>query len=301
MLRLPLQNPHHAWGDPPGPDETDPYALLPEPLAEQLKLAVRSLAPVPATARPCSPLTRPLAECRVTLLSDAGLAPDGDFGGRSWLPLPADGPRLTTGAETAESYDGSAVRLDNSVALPRALLTELQLAGKLGAATPLHISLAATPMFHRTRHGRRPTGVADMKDEDISAIAQCLGEQGTDLLIAAATTPTGLDRLAKCLARLEAGGITTLLVNPWWPATKLLPVSRSVALFMPPGRPLGDAGWHQARLDILLALLQAAARNLPPGAVLHLPQSWPWPVADDCFMPVRRATRPSACIYPSSM
>ena len=287
MLRLPLQNPNHNWGDPPGADENDPYSLLPEPIADSLKWAVQTGPAVSARERPFTPFLLPLADCRVTLMSDAGLAPAAGFGSRGFLPVALETRQLQT---SADSYDTSAINQDNSVALPLACLLELGRAGRIGMPTALHISLPAPPEFQTGRAGRKPTGWADSNERNAAAIVQCLMQQQTNLLVATATLPTGLDRLARYLHAAETAGIATLLVNPWWPATRLLTVSRSGTLFMPPGYPLGDAGWQTARTEILLALLDSVGRMTRPGSVQHLPQRWPWPVGNEHFMTVNSAS-----------
>lgn len=280
MLRLPLQNPNHAWGSPPGPDETDPYAFLQEALKVSLQNAVRELPPVPAAQRPFTRLAKPVQDCRIMLVSDAGLAEDGSFGGRSWLPVSQEAGQLCT---TAESYDRSAVNQDNSVALPLQVLTELWQAGRVAKPADLHISLAAVPLFQA---GGKAAGEADLQQSCIAEILTLVRQQQTDMLIAVATLPTGLARLAQLLVSAEKSGTPSLLVNPWWPANRFLAVSRPAALFMPPGRPLGDTGWKEARKDILLALLEAFPLWAEAGAILHLPHLWPWPAGGQSFMRV---------------
>lgn len=117
------------------------------PLKTRLFLAAyrwRRIDPVP-----WSPLRKPLRECRVAVVSSAGLtrpdqAPfDDDVrgGDPTYRILPADtelGELLES--HRSESFDHSGLREDPNLALPLDRLKELAGAGTIGDVAPRHLS-----------------------------------------------------------------------------------------------------------------------------------------------------------------
>ena len=98
---------------------------------------------------PCVPLTKPLAECRVALVSSAGLVPPdqppfdkslkgGDF---SFRVVPADA-RVQELVEShrSEAFDPLGIAADRNLAFPLDRLHELAAAGTIGAVAPRHLS-----------------------------------------------------------------------------------------------------------------------------------------------------------------
>lgn len=118
------------------------------PLKTRLFLAAyrwRRIDPVP-----WSSLRKPLRECRVAIVSSAGLtrpdqAPfDDDVrgGDPTFRILPADtdlGELLES--HRSESFDHSGIREDSNLALPLDRLRELAVAGTIGDVAPQHLSL----------------------------------------------------------------------------------------------------------------------------------------------------------------
>ena len=105
----------------------------------------RRLDPTPRAA-----LRRPLAECRVALVSSAGLVAPGDEpfsekvkgGDFSFRVLPRD-VELETLEEhhRSDSFDHAGLEADRNLALPLDRLSELATAGEIGEVAPRHISL----------------------------------------------------------------------------------------------------------------------------------------------------------------
>ena len=104
----------------------------------------RRLDPVPP-----APLRKPLAQCRVALVTTAGLVPagappfdDGIKGGDfSYRVIPGDAD-VTTLAEhhRSESFDHAGILEDANLAFPLDRLRELAARGDIGEVAPRHLS-----------------------------------------------------------------------------------------------------------------------------------------------------------------
>jgi D-proline reductase (dithiol) PrdB len=98
---------------------------------------------------PFAPLARPLAQCRLALLSSAGFTrPDQEpfdddirGGDTSFRPIPVD-TEVATLAEShrSQSYDHSGLAADPNLAFPLDRLRELVAAGRIGSLAPVHFS-----------------------------------------------------------------------------------------------------------------------------------------------------------------
>ncbi|MEJ2189905.1 MAG: glycine/sarcosine/betaine reductase selenoprotein B family protein [Acidobacteriota bacterium] len=99
---------------------------------------------------PCAPLSKPLAACRVALVSSAGLvAPDdepfdeavrgGDFTHRV---VAVDTPVATLEEHhRSDSFDHAGIEADRNMGLPLDRLHELAAENDIGSVAPRHISL----------------------------------------------------------------------------------------------------------------------------------------------------------------
>ncbi len=105
----------------------------------------RRIDPVPAAA-----LTKPLDECRVALVSSAGLVVPGDQpfdesvrGGDFSFRIIPDGADVQSLEEhhRSESFSHDGIEADRNMGLPLDRLHELARQGTIGAAAPRHISL----------------------------------------------------------------------------------------------------------------------------------------------------------------
>ena len=95
-------------------------------------------------------LGRPMSECRVALVSSAGLTAAGDppfdpdFRGGDpsyrWLPADVDLGTLVEN-QRSDSFDHSGITADRNLALPLDRLRELVSAGEIGEVAPRHVSL----------------------------------------------------------------------------------------------------------------------------------------------------------------
>jgi len=140
-----------TWGSPPRNGECDPYRFLEPALAELLRANVRYEEM--ASEIPWTPVSKPLAESRISLVSTAGLSMKGDepfdmegerrrpsWGDPSWR-------RLERGV-TSKSVQAHHLHIDTShlladldVCFPVPLLRELESEGSIGEAAPSHYSI----------------------------------------------------------------------------------------------------------------------------------------------------------------
>ena len=131
--------------------EVDPWRFAGSFIQKALGAGIPDAPSVPDV--PWTPLGKPLAECRVALLSTSGLSMKGDppfdmelerknpmRGDPSWRALPAD---ATADAIEANHLhiDTSFVQRDLNVALPVDRLRELVAEGVVGDVAPTHYSV----------------------------------------------------------------------------------------------------------------------------------------------------------------
>ncbi len=104
----------------------------------------RRIDPVPWTA-----LAKPLAECRLALVSSAGLVAPGQppfdedvrGGDPSFREIPADtDPRSLCDTHRSESFDHAGIAADPNLALPLERVRELAGAGRIGSVSRRHLS-----------------------------------------------------------------------------------------------------------------------------------------------------------------
>lgn len=135
--------------------------------------------PRPAVGEtPWTPLARPLAECRLAVVTTAGLyrpgadapfageAPDGDF---TWRAIPLDTP--PSGLEIAHTHFNTDVaRADLNTVFPIERLAEMCEEGVLGSLAPTHYSVMGycTPA-HLLAERTAPAVAARMRDEGVDA------------------------------------------------------------------------------------------------------------------------------------
>lgn len=98
---------------------------------------------------PLAPLTKPLPECRVALVTTAGLVQPGDRpfdpavkgGDFSYRVVPGDASvRALEEHHRSDAFDHAGVLRDANVAFPLDRLHELSAAGVIGEVAPRHLS-----------------------------------------------------------------------------------------------------------------------------------------------------------------
>ncbi len=78
---------------------------------------------------------------------------------------------------------------------------------------------------------------------------------------------------------LEAAGLTTVIFTPVPALAVAVGAPRVAAIEYPLGRTFGQPGDAAGQRAVLRAALEAAAAMTAPGAVAHLPFTWPEPPA----------------------
>jgi D-proline reductase (dithiol) PrdB len=134
---------------------------------------------------PWTPLVKPLAECRVALLSTAGLSQVGDApfdvgyerknptrGDSSWRRLRANSTSATVVANHLH-IDTSYIARDLNVALPLDPLRELAAAGEIGSVAPHHYSIM----------GYQGADASDLEKRSAPEIAAAMKSEGVDLAV----------------------------------------------------------------------------------------------------------------------
>lgn len=133
----------------------------------------RKIDPVPWT-----PLTKPLGQCRLALVSSAGFVLPGQApfdqsvrgGDYSFREIPSDtAVRQLTESQRSESFDHAGIRRDPNLALPIDRLRELAGRGRIGSVNRRHLSF----MGSITAPGR-------LVQQTTPAAARLLLEDGVD-------------------------------------------------------------------------------------------------------------------------
>jgi D-proline reductase (dithiol) PrdB len=136
----------------------------------------RRVDPVPAAS-----LDKPLEECRVALISSAGLVAPGDApfdqnirgGDFSHRVIPSDTPVSTHGEfHRIDAFYHSGVEADRNMGLPLDRLHELLADGDIGEVAPRHISL----MGSITAPGR-------LRRHTLPVVADVLVDDGVDVAL----------------------------------------------------------------------------------------------------------------------
>jgi D-proline reductase (dithiol) PrdB len=136
----------------------------------------RRIDPVPWT-----PLERPLAHCRLALVSSAGLVTPGQppfdedvrGGDPSFREIPADAdPRSLIDTHRSESFDHAGIAADANLALPLERVRELAASGRIGSVNRRHLSF----MGSITAPGRLVRDTAP-------AAARALVDDGVDVAL----------------------------------------------------------------------------------------------------------------------
>lgn len=102
---------------------------------------------------PCAPLRRPLRECRLALVTSAGLTPPGEppfddddrrgDGSYRIIPTDTDVQQLEAHQRT-EWCDYSGIERDSNLAFPLHRLRELRTRGVVGTVAPRHLSFVGS-------------------------------------------------------------------------------------------------------------------------------------------------------------
>lgn len=133
----------------------------------------RRIDPVPWTE-----LEKPLSECRVALISSAGLTLPGQEpfearpgGDASFRDIPGDAdPSLLVDSHRSKSFDHEGLEADKNLAFPIERLAELERAGRIGKAHDRHVSfMGAITATGRLVRDTAPAVAASLAAEAVDA------------------------------------------------------------------------------------------------------------------------------------
>lgn len=130
----------------------------------------KRLAPVPVAR-----LAKPLEQCRVALVSSAGLVVPGDLPfdpkvkGGDWsyrlIPRHVRVSRLEE-HHRSDSFDHAGIEADGNLALPLDRLHELAAGGEIGGVAPRHVSLMGSVTAPGRLRKKTAPEVAELLTED---------------------------------------------------------------------------------------------------------------------------------------
>ena len=171
--------------DDTAPHEVDPFRFTGPGLAKMLAPAIPSEPKHPPI--PWTPLEKPLAECKVALLSTAGISMKGDTpfdmdferqnptrGDSSFRKLRADATASAIEANHLH-IDTGYIERDLNVALPLDRLRELAEEGVIGAVADTHYSIM----------GFQGSDSSQLENESAPAIAEIMKSEEVDLALLA--------------------------------------------------------------------------------------------------------------------
>ncbi len=124
---------------------------------------------------PVAPLRKPIARCRVALVSSAGFVVPGDEpfsdsvrgGDPSFRVIPADiDVQALEEHHRSDSFSHAGVEADRNLGLPLDRLHELAAAGEIGSVAPRHISVMGSITAPGRFVRRSPPAIADILVED---------------------------------------------------------------------------------------------------------------------------------------
>ncbi len=119
-------------------------------------------------------VAKPLARCRVAIVSTAGLQRRGDrafeMGTSDFRVIPGDTPSGDiVMSHISTNFDRSGFQADINVALPIDRLRELADAGTIGSVAGYHYSfMGATDPTHMRAHAERMCGL--LRDDDVDVV-----------------------------------------------------------------------------------------------------------------------------------
>ena len=83
----------------------------------------------------------------------------------------------------------------------------------------------------------------------------------------------------------EQAGFSTVVLSPTYEFHRAVGIPRSVAIEYPYGRPVGQVGDRAGQRAVLKKTLAFLEQAQKPGAVLHLPFTWPEDPKDTAWQP----------------
>lgn len=224
---------------------------------------------------PLTPLTKPLSQCAVTMLTSGGV---------SEKPLPGFDPyarndfRLDAIESTCPSdgfkiddsyYDHSDASRDINCIFAIDRLRELARAGEIGSVTPRFWSGFMGRTYMRSK----------LVDEVAPAFAQRLKDDGTDVLVAVPACPLDQQTVALVCRVVEQAGIPTVCITTARDITELVKPPRGLFVNAPMGNNFGPPADAATQAGILREALRLVADAKAGGVLVDSAFAWPEPFA----------------------
>lgn len=241
----------------------DYLALMNEITAPMPPMPVAELGEPPMT-----PLSRPLSQARVMLVSSAGVhlrseEPFGFINDLSFRLIPADANPKTL-RPSHPSPIRRPGRIDVNVVHPYERLAELVDDGVVGSATDAHLSiLGAIKLLVPLATELGPKMAAEARSA------------GADVVMLVPLCPACHQTIGILARVLEAEGLTTVSVTGARSITERVRPPRAAFLNYPLGYSLGRPNEPGEQREIVVAALRLVEADLPPGSIVNLPQTWP--------------------------
>jgi hypothetical protein len=219
---------------------------------------------------PWQKLPKPLSECRVSLLTTAGLSRDCDA---PFDPLARNDLRLDAipsdtrpdSLQVNDSYyDHRSVQKDSNCQFPIDALHKLAADGVIGEVAPRLWSGFMGRIYNRT----------ELMEKATPAFLQKLREDEVDLLVLVPACPLD-QQTASLVARvLEENGQATIVHATGRDVVAQACPPRATFINFPMGNAFGKAHDTAAQTQILRQVLEAAERLQRPGTIVDLPFDW---------------------------
>jgi D-proline reductase (dithiol) PrdB len=225
---------------------------------------------------PWTPLSKPLNEATLTLVTSAGISLKTDppfdmerekreptWGDRSYRAIPRD----TTEADIAVNHlhiNTGYILQDLNVMLPLARMKEFESEGLIGKMAPTAYSFYGFQWEN-----------TDFLKEAIAPMVTSMREEGVDAVILSPAWPFCCQSVGLAARFLEDAGFSTVVLNPTPEFNRLVGVPRTAAIEFPYGRPVGQVGDAAGQRKVLLDTLSVLEKARRPGEIRHLAFTWP--------------------------
>ena len=262
-------------------DHIDSYRFLDALSRQMVKSWIRLNHPEPI---PWTPLTKPLSECTVALISSGGLVLKTDqpynlWGERKnpWWGDPSYRviPRGTTAEDIRIFHlhiNPAFVEQDINCLLPLQRLSELEARGEIGHCAESHYSYMGYILQPKT-----------LLEETVPAIVEHLRQEHVNVVM---LIPVGsiccwsAGLVQRCI---EAAGFSTITLSYIPDLTASVGVPRLAGVEHPGGMSLGIPGEVDGQTAVLRATLRAVETMTTPGSVEYLPFEWPEEVKEQFY------------------
>lgn len=220
---------------------------------------------------PFTPLTKPLSESRVALLTTSDIAIQGvdlerdetasvSMGGH--YSMPADTP-IEKYFSNSQGFDTHATTLEDIGAFfPVARLREAVAAGRIAGLTE---------RFHNvcTAYSQRRTQTQDAPE----VLKRCL-EDGADVAVLTPVCPVCHQTMSLVARHLEANGIPTVMFATARDIVEHCGVARLVHSDFPLGNPCGEPFNHEQQREVLELGFKLLERAFVPRTTIQTPYVW---------------------------